>query len=190
MSDPFVNLHLRPKLVLALDLATATGYAYNDNNTFRAGTVQLQQANEITDARKLRMNRRRDGRIARLHKWLTDPEFISPDIVIFEDVEFQSYTQQCQLWSSLRATVWLAFHSTINIECVPVATLKKFATGHGGATKEMMAHALAVQHPNRFRITTKKCVVEDIARGDFLDDNAVDATWLWLWAQLNLCRTP
>lgn len=188
MSDPFVNLHFRPKRVLALDLATKTGYAYNDCNTFRAGTVCLQQANEITDARKLRMNRRRDGRIARLHQWLTGPEFY-PDIVVFEDVEFQSYTQQCQLWSSLRAALWLAFSSTINVECVPVATLKKFATGHGGATKEMMALALTVQHPNRFRIFTKKCVVVDTVRGDILDDNAVDAIWLWLWAQLNLCRT-
>lgn len=194
-----------PKSCLALDLATATGYAYNDireavptSNRFLAGTIRLQEPDEITKARRLRMDRRCDVRVIRLFDWLRGLPF-EPDIVVFEDVQFQSYTQQCQLWSSLRAAVWLAFnHAPINIECVPVATLKKFATGHGGATKQMMCDALWRQYPDRFGPSQKKESVWDffgMAAGPSgspqrLDDNAVDAIWLWLWARINLMRTP
>jgi hypothetical protein len=60
------------------------------------------------------------------------------------------------------------------IECVPTGTLKKFATGHGGATKEMMEVHLKRKHPGCWR--------------SGLDDNGVDALWLWQWARQNLSR--
>jgi hypothetical protein len=59
---------------------------------------------------------------------------------------------------------------------VATGVLKRFATGNGGATKEQMENALKRQHPTRWTMG--------------LDDNAVDAIWLWLWAQKNLSRTP
>lgn len=97
------------------------------------------------------------------------------DLVVFEDVQFQSSTMQTQLWASWRTAVWLAFPKTL-IDCVPVGTLKKFATSNGGATKEQMSAALKRQHPGRWNAN--------------LDDNTIDAIWLWLWAQKNLSRTP
>jgi hypothetical protein len=62
------------------------------------------------------------------------------------------------------------------VDCVPVATLKKFATGHGGATKEMMATSLQKKLPGLFE--------------QKLDDNAIDAVWLFKWAETFLTRIP
>jgi hypothetical protein len=95
-------------------------------------------------------------------------------VVVFEDVQFSSYTSQTQLWASYRTAVWLAFGKTSLIECVDVKTLKKFAC-NGNATKEMMAYAakkrLGPLDPN-------------------LDDNAIDALWIFTWARATLRRTP
>ncbi len=97
-----------------------------------------------------------------------------PDLVVFEDVEFQSYTLQCQLWSALRAALWLSFGPKTLFDCVNVSRLKKFAAGHGAATKDAMAAALFKQHPE--------------LRDKNLDDNAVDAIWTLKWAQVNFRR--
>lgn len=154
--------------LLALDLGTKTGFA-SGSTTFECGTWELATKKEITAFSKQRWNRRCDPRILALQgKLLSRSE---PDIVVFEDVQFASSTYQVQLWASLRAVVWLTFPFAM-IECVPVATLKKFATGHGGATKPMMAAALrraGYWQPH-------------------FDDNACDAAWLWLWGMKNLGR--
>lgn len=160
-------------ICIALDLATKTGFAGNEGDYFVATTLNLGTPKEIKADRETRLNRRRDPRVVQLFEKL---RYYKPNLVIFEDVEFQSYTLQCQLWSSFRTAAWLAIPDA-HFECVPVGTLKKFATGHGGATKEMMAKALRTQYPE-FK--------EAIWRG--LDDNAIDAIWLWLWAKKNLSR--
>ncbi|MHA3774530.1 hypothetical protein ACXR0O_23645 [Verrucomicrobiota bacterium sgz303538] len=80
-----------------------------------------------------------------------------------------------QLWASLRAAIWAAaaqFQTRpgldeadqVQVVCVPIGTLNKFATGNGGAQKDDMAAALKEEHPERF----------SPAR----DDNEVDALWL------------
>lgn len=154
--------------MLALDLGTQTGFAFG-GALFEAGTWELATKKEITTFTKHRMNRRRDPRIIRLHHFLLSMP--SPDIVVFEDVQFASSTYQVQLWASLRAAVWLTFPHAV-IDCVPVGTLKLFATGHGGATKPMMTSALkraGYWQPG-------------------FDDDAVDAAWVWLWGMKNLGR--
>jgi hypothetical protein len=96
-------------------------------------------------------------------------------LVVFEDVQFTTYTQQTQLWSLFRAAVWLALPPASTIyECVPVATLKKFATGHDGADKAGMAKYLFLRYPEY--------------KGYGLDDNAIDAIWIYKWAKENLSR--
>lgn len=95
-------------------------------------------------------------------------------MVVFEDVQFSTYTLQTQLWASLRTCVWLTLGKSCLLECLPVSTLKKFATGFGGATKEGMAAALFKQSPG--------------FRGQKLDDNAIDAIWIFKWAQTHLSR--
>jgi hypothetical protein len=160
------------KNILALDLGTSTGYAFNPGaKPLECGSWELATKDEITQFGKERLNRRRDPRVLRLKEKLL--MFRCPDIVVFEDVQFATSTYQVQLWSAFRSAVWLTFPHIL-IDCVPVATLKLFATGHGGATKSMMASALRRKHP-------------DVWNGA-LDDDAIDAAWVWLWAKQNLGR--
>lgn len=160
--------------ILALDLGTKTGYATNVGGTFKCGTWKLATKEEIYVWGKNRQTRRGDPRICRLRNYIQELE--QPDIIVFEDVQFSSTTMQTQLWSSLRAVVWMfscAECKTI-IEAVPVGTLKKFATGNGGADKDAMKAALT------------RRLVQPI--NPAWDDNTIDAYWLYLWAQQNLSR--
>jgi hypothetical protein len=68
----------------------------------------------------------------------------------------------------------LAFGPEVVYECVPVSTLKKFATGSGAADKKMMQTALFRMHPE-FKTAN-------------LDENAIDAIWILQWAKTNLAR--
>lgn len=158
--------------ILALDLGTHTGFARNFGPMPWAGTWTLSQPKEVTAWGKQRLDRRCDPRIERLHRLLQDG-LVKPDLVVFEDVEFSKYTLQTQLWSSFRTVVWLTFGSKSVLECVPVTTLKKFATGSGGADKLGMKRALDRQYPGA---------------STGLDDNAIDAVWILKWAEKNLSR--
>lgn len=160
--------------ILALDLGTHLGLAHNFNEgTITAESHDLATAREIREWGKQRWDRRNDPRVQRLACLLAA---ISPcpEVVLFEDVQFSTFTKQTQLWASYRAAVWLVFGQKAILECVPVSTLKKFATGHGGATKEMMAAALYREHP-------------EMSKSGFTDD-AVDAIFLLKWATNNLAR--
>ena len=77
---------------------------------------------------------------------------------------------QAHLWASLRAAVWFAFH-VAEFQCVPVATLKVFATGHGQAQKEDMADFLT-------DVADALGLPCNLAA---MDDNDVDAIWLGLY---------
>lgn len=162
--------------ILALDLGTKTGYAFNRGDKFIAGTWTLASAKEVTAWGKVRLNRRNDPRIERLCDAISSMGNDAFDAIVFEDVQFVSTTFQAHLWAGLRSAVWLC-GKTEHFDCVPVATLKKFATGNGGATKQAMAQFLFrskhTPHWPGFPI---------------LDDNGVDAVWLWLWAHKNLTR--
>ena len=160
--------------ILAVDLGQHCGIAHNCTGPIVAATHHLATAKEVTAWGRNRMTRRCDPRIERLKNIVCC--IPKPDVVVFEDVEFSSYTLQCQLWSSFRTVLWLTLGNSCILECVPVSTLKKFATGHGGATKEMMAAALKRKHPELFNPS--------------LDDNAIDALWIFKWAQTSLARIP
>lgn len=165
--------------ILGLDLATATGFAYNDDqDRFHCGTWQLSI--QKSD-RQMRLNRRNDPRVTELYQKVQVLHALHKfDVVIFEDVQFSSYTLQCQLWASLRAAAWLGATSAKMFEAVPVATLKKFATGHGSATKEMMVSALIRNDP-RFAVGPKPDAT--VFKDHEIDHNAVDAVWLFKWAE-------
>jgi len=175
--------------ILGLDLATSTGYAYNDDqNQFHCGSWLLATEAELKAARKQRLNRRLDPRVVQLFKLTQGLHTLHCfDVIVFEDVEFSSYTLQCQLWASFRAAIWLApmAHKQPVFETVPVQTLKKFATGHGGATKSMMVSALVKQDSRFSRHVDPEMAVFN---GWPVNDDAVDATWLWKWAKLHLGR--
>jgi len=159
--------------ILALDLGTKTGVAWNYGPPLWATTWTLATAKEVTTWGKTRLTRRCDPRVPRLYQTLTHI-MLPPDLIVFEDVEFSTYTKQTQLWASFRSALWLASVALgAAIECVPVTTLKKFATGSGDADKTQMAKAMFTQFPGTPRD---------------LDDNAIDALWILKWAEKNLSR--
>lgn len=169
--------------ILALDLGTKTGFCFEAENYARTfGTWELASAKSLRFAKKLRMDRLGDLRIRAL--WDKINQFrqtIGIDLMVWEDVQFSSSTAQTQLWSSLRTTLWLTSHiGGIEVECCPVGTLKKFSTGHGGATKDMMAEAL-VRKDSRFIL--RDGIVVDTQTGIFLTDDAVDAIHLLEWVK-------
>lgn len=169
--------------ILSLDLATKTGWAVSQDGVIAdCGTWALASPKEITAAAKLRLDRRLDQRVPVLWHKLIAEQVRSPiDWLVWEDVQFSSSTMQTQLWSSLRTVCWLfATMNGIRTECLGVSKLKSFGAGHGGATKDMMAHALAKQMPERFTFCPGACVREN--SGKILDDNCVDAIHLLKWA--------
>lgn len=156
--------------ILALDLATHTGWAHNLEGV-HVGTWTLATKKEITQWGKNRLTRRLDPRILRLTNevriWCS-----SVDCIIFEDVEFGSSRMQTQLWSALRAAVWLACTDcvgNIHYDCVNVKTLKKWGTGNGNADKAMMIAAARRQRPDLI-----------------FDEDSADAFHLLTWAQKHI----
>lgn len=158
---------------LSVDIGTHCGYAYNRGGQFFAGTWHLMSAKEVTAQAKVRLNRRKDDRVDRLCSALSSLGNEAFDAIVFEDCQFSTTTYACQLWSGLRSAIWLCGLAK-HFDCVPVATLKLFGTGNGAATKSAMGTALKRQRPDLWRVE--------------YDDNAIDAIWLWLWAQKNLAR--
>lgn len=158
--------------ILGLDLGCKTGFAYNRGDDFEAGVWKWKLGSGQKTAR---MDRRCDPRVLEFFEILLKFRG-KTDVVVFEDVEFAEYRLQVQLWSSYRAAVWLAFGREPNtiVECVPVTTLKRFATGHGGATKEMMETAAF----KRLGISSQSGWTDD----------TFDAIWLHAWANDKFAR--
>lgn len=152
--------------ILALDLGTKTGWAsYDATHRFRdGGTWRLATDKELRRQKLDGLDRCCDIRPARL---LARVGGVVATHIFFEDVQFLSTQLQSQLWASLRAMVTLQ-HPTTVVRAVPVGTIKKFGSGHGNATKEMMAAAFAKKHPEIL-----------VARvGCPPDDNEIDAQHL------------
>jgi hypothetical protein len=148
----------------------------------------VKSSDEVKVMKKLRLTRRGDLRVTRFYDWLyfavtTD----SITHIVFEDVEFCSQTYQCQLWSSYRTCVWLVAHQKgLEVEAVPVKSLKLWASGDGGASKKGMMNALVASARDRFSLVdmkrkTDRWRVRDAVHDTLLDDNAVDALWLYSW---------
>lgn len=155
--------------ILALDIATRTGWATNYSGEIGVGFWELATKQEITAMGKNRLTRRRDCRIMRLRDRVS-PYCGEIDCIVIEDVEFSSSRMQCQLWSSLRAAVWLACEEcNIHYEAVNVKTLKKWATGNGNADKNMMIAAARRQRPY---LT--------------FDEDSADAFHLLTWAEKHI----
>lgn len=171
--------------VLALDLGTLTGWATNCRGAIEVGTWKLATAKEVKAWGKVRLTRRQDPRVLRLQNEILN-YCGDVDAIVYEDVEFIKYQKQAQLWASLRAAVWLTCRDVKIRECVGVTVLKKFATGHGGATKEMMMGACARHYPDRLTFDGK--LLFDKHTNEALDDNAADAILLARWAIQNLSR--
>lgn len=154
--------------VIALDLGTTTGFCANNGSDFAVGSWTLAAPKEIKSWGLTRLNRRRDPRPQRLCQKVLGLLFV-PDVLIFEDCQFSSTTYQTQLWSSLRTSLWMCLGDSTLFECLPVGTLKKWATGNGAAKKEQMIFAARTQRPDL----------------KFTADSA-DAFHLWTFAQKHI----
>ena len=177
--------------ILAVDLGGDTGVAYNleGDGRLQWETWSLSSNKELEKMRRTRLNRRNDLRVQRFFQLLTLVKMRqNPEVVVFEDVQFRSSTFQTQLWSSYRTALWLTFPpDRFYVDCVPVGTLKHFATKNGAADKSMMARALSRAMPERFKMSGQS-LVDTTADSVTVSDDAVDAIWLWLWARQNLER--
>ena len=150
--------------------------AHNLNGPLVAWTHKLATKSEIAEWNKTRITRRCDPRIQRLADLLKS--LPKPDLVTFEDVLFSTYTLQCQLWSAFRTAVWLTFGQSAILDCIPVSTLKLFATGSGAADKTAMERSFRKRHPELLSCLKDKT------------DDTFDAAWIYLWTQHNLVRMP
>jgi crossover junction endodeoxyribonuclease RuvC len=124
--------------ILAIDLGTKTGWALWEDGVTTSGTWVLAKAKEITELRAKDLDRCCDFRASRLRQHILS---VNPNWIYFEDVQFATSLLQVQLWSSLRAMVWLSANETARVKAVDVGTLKKFATGKGNADKPHMLEA-------------------------------------------------
>jgi Holliday junction resolvasome RuvABC endonuclease subunit len=177
-------------VILALDIGTKTGYAVGSPDhrfVIAAGTVTLGTPKQLKEQSRAGGERTHDLRYEALYRFIEQMigKFQITQIV-FEDVQFASTPMQAHLWGALRATVWQVNvnNKGIDIQCVPVATLKKFATKSGDADKHDMLRALKL-HAMCNRKDDMNLNCRD------LDDNAVDAVWLMLYSRMMTeTRTP
>lgn len=171
--------------LLALDLGTHTGWAYSeDPGIIMSGTWHLATPAEIRKQGIAELDRCCDMRFNRLKEHI---ESFGPlDYIFFEDVQFCTSQLQAQLWAGLRTVVVLHFPKS-TVRCIPVGTLKKLATGHGNATKEMMLAALLVKYPERFEGRMEKGYVYVYKKSEGrVDDNEADAFHILMWGMSTL----
>ncbi len=163
------------------------GWAINDTESgeLSAGTARLDSISGLARFKKTGDARHFDPRVSALLLVLDqlDVKLGGADTLVFEDVKFASSQAQAHLWASFRGAVWAWAVSkaprNIRISSLNTGTLKKFGTGHGNATKEMMAAALLRKLPAATVGPTADTVR---MHSEILDDNAVDALHLLLWA--------
>jgi hypothetical protein len=172
---------------LAIDIGTHCGWACSAD-AIRAGTWTLCDAKEVKKQKALRMNRRCDIRIPRLWRHVAEIHGLTPlNWIFFEDVEFVRSTMQAHLWAGLRSVLWLfAEHNQIQIECIPVGTLKAFGSGYGAADKNLMARAAVSRYPDLLEVRDQKIVLK--LNGAELDDNAIDAIHILKWGLQTTAR--
>ena len=156
--------------LLALDLGTHTGAARRSNEVVHAETWNLPTP------KKGKCSCAVDPRIPQFRLLLgniLDAE--GPfDGIVYEDVKFMKGRAQAFLWSAFRTVLWLVAHDKkLPVFCIATNTLKKFATGNGAADKDEMAAAL-------FSLDD---ITDMPHNASDLDDNAVDAVHLLLWAE-------
>jgi len=117
-------------MILALDLGTKTGWA--------ATTIMDDIVSGVQDY----STKRHEGggmRYLKFRRWLTEIKQIGITEVYYEEVRQHAGTQAAHVYGGFQATLtaWCEHHE-IPYQSIPVGTIKKFATGKGNASKEMM----------------------------------------------------
>lgn len=181
-------------ITLALDLGGTTGWALGDRTgRFASGSSEWMGKKEVKTQKANGFDRRCDGRIVAFAKWVGEQiSTKSVERIVFEDVQFAGSTMQAHLWASYRGAVWVMAMvdrgHPVELHCVPVGTLKKFFSGHGGAEKIHMAQALlsGPHFPGEFVVGPNRKGETDLleaSSGRSVDDNEVDALALLAYSQ-------
>jgi Holliday junction resolvasome RuvABC endonuclease subunit len=138
--------------ILALDLATKTGYAYKGVDSVIYGVTDFSPGRmESYGVRYVKFENFLDSFKGRV------------DIVYFEEVKGHKSTYAAQLYGGFVAilTKWCE-GKNIRYHTVSVSQIKKRATGNGGCNKDMVVKAAEKKWP-AFKI---------------VDDNVADALWI------------
>jgi Holliday junction resolvasome RuvABC endonuclease subunit len=119
--------------VLALDLATQTGWAYSSAGLVTSGSKGFG----------LKKGEGSGQRFLKFRSWLRDQiEIIKPDLVAYEEVMRWSSGAAAKCYCGLLATMQTECEAKeIPYEGVHVGTIKKAATKNGAASKEQMIQA-------------------------------------------------
>jgi Holliday junction resolvasome RuvABC endonuclease subunit len=149
------------KSILALDLGTRSGWAIRD----RQGVI-------CSGSQSFKPQRFEGGgmRFLRFQRWLK--ELVAPnggdkliDLIVFEEVRRHLGVDAAHAYGGFMAQLCCTCETMkIPYEGVPVATIKRHATGKGNASKELMIGAIKALGYNP------------------VDDNEADALALLHWA--------
>lgn len=143
---------------LALDLATHCGFAFESAGVRESGVADFSP-------------RKREAygwRFVRFTVWLYKWHERNLDLVVYEKpIPFHSGQAAAQLSYGLSSRVEeFCARYAIRCECVQPNVLKRHATGHGNATKEMMVK------------------MAQVLKAGVSDDNECDALWLLDYAKV------
>jgi Holliday junction resolvasome RuvABC endonuclease subunit len=143
--------------ILALDLATRTGWATGSDRVSDSGV-------QVSDVKR---GESPGMRYVRFRRWLADMlQVYIPELVIIEQAHHRGgAATEVAAGFSTRVQEACAEKGIEHTTCHS-ATLKKFATGKGNAEKGAMILAAKVKWPD--------ATIED--------DNEADARWLWQYA--------
>jgi Holliday junction resolvasome RuvABC endonuclease subunit len=140
--------------ILALDLATTTGWAIASCNIITSGTVSFKGS-------------RYEGggmRFLRFRRWLRDMlESEKPEAIYYEEVRRHLSTDSAHIHGGLLAIMQAECEArSIPYAGIPVGTIKKRATGRGNADKTAMVASAVARWPDQA----------------IIDDNQADALWI------------
>ena len=140
--------------IIALDLATTTGWASLSNDIVASGTISFKGS-------------RFEGggmRFLRFRKFLRELiETEKPETIYYEEVRRHLSTDAAHIHGGLLAILQSECEAqNIPYSGIPVGTIKKQATGKGNADKAAMVAAAKAKWPDQ-RIA---------------DDNQADALWI------------
>jgi Holliday junction resolvasome RuvABC endonuclease subunit len=121
------------KAILALDLATQTGWAHSSSGLVTSGSEGFKL-------------KKQDGpgvRFLKFRSWLRDQiEIVKPELIVFEEVMRWSSGAAAKCYCGLLAILQTECEAKeIPYEGVHVGTIKKAATKNGAASKEQMIQA-------------------------------------------------
>lgn len=140
--------------ILALDLATKTGWAFCDGTNLTSGVENFKGG-------------RYEGggmRFLRFSQWLASTvQLTGPEVVVYEEIRRHMGADAAHIYGGLlsQLTAYCEQHG-IPYKGIPVGTIKKTATGKGNAPKDAMVAAAGKAWPDQ----------------QIQDDNQADALWI------------